>query len=195
LTSGFATFETEFKRKVLPRNACGEIVRAAKRLAIIAFAGKKATEWGITGWQLDESAHAAMDCFNMWLRGRETEGSSDAEQAFGQVKAFFEAHGASRFPMLRASNGTDQSNALVDTALIHNRAGYRRITRSGEVEFLVFSETFKSQVCAGHDYRAVARDLKQRGFLNRDEPHLTLKVNLPEIGMARVFCILGSILR
>jgi uncharacterized protein (DUF927 family) len=105
-----ARFETEFKRKVLPQNASGEVVRAAARFALVAFVGKKATEWGITGWRLDEAENAAMTCFAAWLRSRETTGSSDEEQAVRQVRAFLEAHGTSRFPIIK-KDGMDASSA------------------------------------------------------------------------------------
>lgn len=75
------------------------------------------------------------------------------------------------------------------------RAGYRRWTRSGELEFLILPETFKTQVCAQYDYRVVAHALKDRGFLICNEPHLTIHTLIPEIGKARVFCISGTILK
>ena len=65
-----------------------------------------------------------------------------------------------------------------------------------ETEYLILQETFKSEVCAGHDYRQVRNALEERGYLVREEPHWTMKPRrLPEMpGGTRVYCIRAAIL-
>ena len=48
--------------------------RAACLFALIALAGEKATEYGLTGWQENESLEAAIELFNKWrdFRGQGT---------------------------------------------------------------------------------------------------------------------------
>ena len=82
-----------------------------------------------------------------------------------------------------------------ENQMMVNRAGFRRKTADGETENLVLSETFKADVCAGFDYRMVARALSDRGFLDCQPPELTKRVRLPgNLGLIRAFCIKASIL-
>ena len=52
-------------------------------------------------------AHAAERLFTEWLAQR-TKGASDEEAAIRQVQGFLEAHGASRFQLLRPSNNEEK---------------------------------------------------------------------------------------
>jgi hypothetical protein len=79
--------------------------------------------------------------------------------------------------------------------IVVNRAGFRRLTANGETEYLVLPETFKSEVCAGFDYRMVARILAERGWLDCQPPDLTKRVRLPgNLGLIRAFSVRASIL-
>ena len=77
---------------------------------------------------------------------------------------------------------------------IPNRAGFKRVNDDGETEYLVLTETFKTEVCAGHNYRTVLSKIERLGWLRRQHPELTIRMRLPEMGMARVFCINEAIL-
>jgi uncharacterized protein (DUF927 family) len=182
------TFQAEFVTRHVPAGASGEVCRAAQRFAMIAAAGQLATDAEITGWEKDEAANAVATCMKAWIASRGTTGAGDAEAAVNQVRRFIEAHGASRFQVVRAGAGSADENQIVA-----NRAGYRRKTGEEETEFLVLPETFKSEVCAGFDYRMVARVLEQRGFLEWQPPSLMKKVRLPDCA-PWVFSIKGSIL-
>jgi uncharacterized protein (DUF927 family) len=184
-------FQADFLARHVPAGASGEVFRAAQRLALIAAAGELATETGITGWNTDEATEAAARCFKSWIAGRGTTGAVDAEAALRQVRRFLEAHGASRFQVVRPGV-TDSSN---DNQIVVNRAGFRQQTPDGETEFLVLPETFKSEVCNGFDYRMVARALRERNLLECQPPDLTKRVRLPgNIGLIRAFSIRASIL-
>jgi uncharacterized protein (DUF927 family) len=181
---------TDFLRRV-PAGASGEVHRAAHRFALIAAAGELATDARITGWTKGESMSAAARCFESWLYARGTAGAGDVEAGIKQVKGFLEVNGASRFQSTRTKR--DGSGEPIHEKVV-NRAGFR-IDEDGEtVEYLVFSEVFRSEVCEGFDHRALAKALAERGYLERQPPHLTKKRRLPEIGAVRVYAINSSLL-
>ncbi|MCP9760732.1 DUF927 domain-containing protein, partial [Aquitalea sp. S1-19] len=54
----------------VPKDATGQVVRAAGRFALVAVAGELATAYGLTGWQPGEAMHAAVRLFKEWLAAR-----------------------------------------------------------------------------------------------------------------------------
>jgi uncharacterized protein (DUF927 family) len=176
----------------IPVGADGQVLRAADRFALIAAAGELATAWGLTGWREGEAVEAARRCRRDWLSARGTGGNSDVVAGVHQVRAFLFAHGASRFqPVCGASNG----NVEDGEHFTRDRAGFRRLNRqTSETEYLIFPETFRTEVCAGLDHRAVAKELERRGFLLREPPSMTIKPRLPELGTTRVYGIRSAIL-
>jgi putative DNA primase/helicase len=185
LSREFSKFEIEFKKKVLPQTHSGELARAASRFALIAFAGKKATEWGITGWKSEEAEGAAVTCFESWLEARGTGDSVDDQKAISRVRLFLEEHGASRFQHIHELE-TEEVQGIRD------RAGFRRSSQSGNEEFLFFPEVFK-EICRGYNYQSVAKALHKAGFLRCQEPALTIKTSVPGVRSARFFCVGDSI--
>ena len=162
--------------------------RAADQFALIGVAGELATQWELTGWQLGEAIEAAERCFAEWLKARGTNGDSDMEMAIRQVRGFLEANGASRFQPLGAAQGEVTADRIFD------RVGFTRIGAAGETEYLILKEAFKSQICAGFNYRDVLRELDRRGLLVRDHDNFTVKPRLPEFGVKRVYCIRAAVL-
>jgi len=188
-------FQTDFLGRHVPAGASGEVFRAAQRFALIAAAGELATDSGITGWKKGEPTTAAVRCLESWIRNRGTTGAQDQESAIKQVRRFFEAHGASRFQVIHPSTLGAVTDSPDETQVVVNRAGFRRKTKEGETEYLVFSETFKAEVCMGFDYRMVARTLADRGFLNCQPPNLMKRVRSPgNPGLIWAFSINASIL-
>jgi putative DNA primase/helicase len=188
-------FQADFLGKHVPAGASGEVFRAGQRFGLIAAAGEIATDAGITGWQQHEATEAAARCLKSWIASRGTIGAVDSEAAISQVRRFLEAHGASRFQNIRHTAVETGMDSPDEDQLVVNRAGFRRKTAQGGTEFLVLPESFKLEVCAGFDYRMVARVLAERGFLDSQPPDLTKRVRLPgNLGLVRAFCISGSIL-
>ena len=177
----------DFSKKHMPAGGCGEVSRAAQRFSLIGAAGELATAAGITGWSAGESTDGAARCFKSWLDNRGTTGGADLDAAIRQIRRFLEANGASRFQTL-VKPGVEPPNERVV-----NRAGFRR-RRDDETEYLVLPESFKKEVCAGFDYRAVLKELDARGFLVRTPPDFTIKPRLPELGTVRVYCVRAAIL-
>jgi putative DNA primase/helicase len=188
-------FQTDFLSRHVPAGSSGEVFRAAQRFGLIAAAGELATDAGITGWEKDEAITAAANCLESWISSRGTTGALDAESAVKQVRRFLEAHGASRFQPVRHQTAEAGMDSLDENQLVVNRAGFRRKTNDGEMEYLVLPETFKSEVCASFDYRMVVHALEDRGFLERQPPSLTKRVRVPgNVDPIWVFCVKASIL-
>jgi uncharacterized protein (DUF927 family) len=179
-------------KAVLPVSASGEINRVAERFALIAAAGELASQWDLTGWNQGEPTKSAIRCFSEWLEDRGTFGGSDLESGIRQVRAFIGAHGASRFQSIpgRRSASIEEEQGPI----IRDRAGFRRVNSTGETEYLIFPETFRAEVCAGYDYRAICHELNKRKFLTRDEAGLMIKPRLPELGPTWVYCVRARIL-
>jgi putative DNA primase/helicase len=189
------TARDAFSRQHVPAAAAGEVQRAADRFALIGAAGELATEWGLTGWRQGESTEAAERCFQEWMEKRGTVGASDIEKAVRRVRGFLETHGTSRFQAIRHPLRAGSDDNPDEAQVIRDRAGFRRRNpETGETEYLILLETFKAEVCIGHPYQAVLKELDRRGFLVREPPNLTIKPNLPEIGRVRVYCIRAAIL-
>lgn len=168
-----------------PDDSEGQVRRVAQHFATVAAAGELATEWGLTGWVEGEAERAAATCFNAWLTGRGTAGNAEPVAMLAQVRRFLEAHGDSRF------TPWDLSEDRSERATI-NRAGFRRATPDGH-EFYVLTETFRTEICHGLDYRAVARALREAGALKSEADGATRSENLPGMGKTRCYRITPAI--
>jgi putative DNA primase/helicase len=74
-------------------NATGQVMRVARRLALVAIAGELAIFYGLTGWIEGESFRAAYTCFTTWLEAFGSTGNREDRVIFAQVRSFFESHG------------------------------------------------------------------------------------------------------
>jgi putative DNA primase/helicase len=92
--------------------------RAAKILAIAAFAGELAIEWEILPWQKETAIEACQRLFARWRLGRlSNEVKGEDQEILTAVRAFVEKHGESRFAALDTDNS-------VSEPIIRDRAGY-----------------------------------------------------------------------
>ena len=160
----------------VPEGSSGQVERVAARFALVAVAGELATEAGLTGWPAGDVARAARTCFESWLAARGGTGNAEVVAMLRQVRQFIGAHGSSRFAWTHKTllDGADKT--------LH-RAGFRRLVTKGgkpiarseweiseangdaQMEYLVLSETFQKEVCAGFDPAAVARVLQDHDCL------------------------------
>jgi putative DNA primase/helicase len=177
------TQTAEFVAANLPADATGQAHRVCQRLALIGLAGEYATNCGITGWADGEALRAAAKCFSTWLDNRGGAGNQERGAVLAAVKAFFESHEESRFTDLAA---------VTDRPTI-NRAGYKRST-DGAVEYLVFPEVFKREVCAGHDPKAAAKMLIESGWLKAASNGWAQRAErLPGKGPTKVYVFTSAI--
>jgi uncharacterized protein (DUF927 family) len=164
----------------VPKGAGGQVERVARRFALAGIAGELARK--ITGWPEGEAMAAAQACFSAWLDSFGGAGNSEARAILAQVKAFFEAHGASRFE----SVASDKAEKII------NRAGFYRTGEDSRPEYLVLPEAFKNEVCKGLDPRQAAATLRDAGWLAvNDGRNATQKVTIPGLGRVRCYVITG----
>jgi putative DNA primase/helicase len=162
-------------------DADGQVRRVANRLALIAAAGELATFMGLTGWPQGEAESAIRACFATWLESRGTKGPAETATMLAQARAFFEAHGESRF--------TPWDRPDVRTV---NRAGFRRTTADGQ-EFYVFTEAFRREIAKGFDHTQFARALAATGALLVGSGESTRRERLPGEGLVRVYRVTSSL--
>jgi len=111
-----------------------------------------------------------------------------------QVRRFFESHGDSRFAYWKNGDDSRQAKTI-------NRAGWRRMNDEGDEGghvFYVLPETFRIEVCAGFDSRAVCHALATVGALRSEgKGGFTRKERIPAEsgeggkGSVRVYVIHG----
>jgi uncharacterized protein (DUF927 family) len=95
-----------FVEEVVPAGASGQVMRVARRFALVAVAGELATRYGLTGWREGESDTAAKKCFAAWLdEFGGAAGNREERVIFSQVKAYLETHASSRFESMNANEG------------------------------------------------------------------------------------------
>lgn len=170
----------QFVQECAPDDAAGQVLRVARRFALVAVAGELATHYGLTGWPEGEAINAARKCFAVWLESFGGTGNREERAMLSQVRAFFETHGASRFEDVTAT--TDQR--------ILNRAGFYRIDANGAREFMVLPEAFKRDVCQGYDTKAFTAVLLKAGWLAPGEgSRATQKPRIPGIGPTRCYVL------
>ncbi|GHU34833.1 hypothetical protein AGMMS50256_29050 [Betaproteobacteria bacterium] len=177
----------QFVEAVTPKDASGQVSRVARRFALCAWAGELATLWNLTGWQPEEAENAAKTCFTAWLSGFGGAGNREEREILSQVRAFFEAHGASRFEDMRPAN-------LDKVEKVINRTGFFRTLEDGRREYLVLPEAFKSEVCKGLDPNLAAKVLRKAGWLilGEKEKRNTQVIRLPGCGLTRCYVFGGA---
>jgi len=144
----------------LPAHTQGQVHRVARRFALVATAGELATRYGLTGWNKGEAMKAAMTCFSAWLDTFGGTGNREQRAVLEQVTAFFEAHGNSRF----------ESSHAPSEQRIANRVGfYRKNFATETMEYLVFPQAFKNELCQGIDHKLALRTLLAAGWIKPDK--------------------------
>lgn len=172
----------QFVEEAVPTDAAGQVLRVARRFALVAVAGELATHYGLTGWPEGEAERAAKKCFAAWLESFGGTGNREERAMLSQVRAFFEAHGASRFEDVTAT--MDQR--------IPNRAGFYRTDANGAREFMVLPEAFKRDVCQGFDAKTITAALLKAGWLAPGAgSRATQKPRIPGIGPTRCYVFAG----
>lgn len=167
-----------FQREFVPEGADGQVSRVAARFALSAVAGELATEATLTGWPAGEAWRGAGASFHAWIAHRGGSGNAEVAALLAQVRAFFEAHGESRFEDARQQHG----RAAIQ------RAGFRRLDAVGRLQYLVLIETFKRELCKGFDARQAARWLRAAGWLEfGSDNRATQKPRIPGLGPVRVY--------
>jgi uncharacterized protein (DUF927 family) len=93
--------------------------------------------------------------------------------------------------------GPKDSEALaaIHQVKVNNRAGYVRKTEDDEIEWLVFPQVFKREVCKGLDSTYVAKVLRrEKHLISPNEKCATYPVRIHGLGQVRVYRIKSTIL-
>ena len=196
--------------QIVPEAAAGQVERVGARFALVGAAGELATAAGLTGWPAGEAERAARECFNAWLVARGGIGNSEETMMVRQVRHFLEANGDGRFTTWHRAHD-DKAPRVGLRADVKRLIGSHGLPigvrktpefaheisdpESESVEFFIFPEVFKSEVCKGYDPEAVARVLRDRECLQAKEPgRFTVSMSLPGgIGKARVYHVTARI--
>ena len=178
----FEELRRAFEARALSDKAGGQAIRAATRFAAVAYAGEKATEWGLTGWPQGEAIRAAFRMFADWLRAFGGEEDREPRKMLEQVQAWIQANAGTRLEDWRRPSVTD-----THAPRTMNRAGWKRPTKETAslneadhvFEYLIYPTPFRGELCSGFDPAQVAKVLAARGLLVRDGAHLQCKAREP----------------
>src|ERR1035441_272312 len=199
-------FMEKFLKTHVPERASGEVFRAARRFALVAFAGEYASSLGITGWPEGEAARAAVTCYKSWLDQRGSMGAGDIEAAIVQVRHFLTLHGGSRFETIcpdddskiEKTNARDRVGFPQEMPHEEPNAGSQaenpgEDSENGAYVYYVLPEAFRQELAEGFDAATVAKALRERGHLDTGNGRLTYQKRLPGMGRQRVYCIKPTI--
>jgi uncharacterized protein (DUF927 family) len=177
-----------FTAAYVPPGADGQVIRAARRFALVAAAGEMAAGAGLLPWPAGEAERAAAACFEAWRSARQGgDGRAEDAAAVTAVRDFLERHGDARFVPLSGEAEPERP--------ILNRAGWRRRAPDGTWVYMISPGVWRSEICAGLDPQQAARALLARGFLEPgDGGRATQKPRVPGIGPTRVYVVSASIL-
>jgi uncharacterized protein (DUF927 family) len=180
VSNGIKQFVDEFASA----DSSGQVLRVARRFGLVAVAGELASHYGLTGWDEGEAIRAVSKCFLAWLDAFGGPGNREDRALLSQVKAFFEAHGSSRFEDYYSYRENDYRPII-------NRAGFRKLGDEGKATFYVLPEAFK-EICKGFDSRAAAKALVQAGWIEPDSSgEFKQKPRLPDMGLTRCYVLTG----
>ena len=133
--------------------------RVVRRFALVAVAGELATQAGITGWQQGRAFEALGQCFQNWLGSLGNGENLEETKILEHFKAFFEAHGTSRFEYSRERRHPDGE---VIRQSIQNRVGYYD---PDEKVYLVSPTMFKQEMCKGINEENAKKVLSKHGWI------------------------------
>ncbi len=179
-----------FEAIAVPCDASGQVRRVAHRFAVVAAAGELAIEAGLLPWPAGHSGWAARTCFGSWLNRRGGAGELEASQAIETVRHHLQTRGDVHYQWL-PNQGIIDSHDRRSMSLF----GFRRLDNDGRIEHLITPDSFKLEICAGLDERAVRRHLFEAGFLvPAKDGQRTQSIRVPEIGTKRFIVINANIL-
>ncbi|MCC5016056.1 DUF927 domain-containing protein [Legionella sp. 31fI33] len=159
--------------------------RAAGMFALIAMAGEKATEYGLTGWEEGTALKAAIDLFNLWrdFRGR---GQTESRQILQAIREFIDRHGDSRFSELRPDSPTSPQNST-NQHIVRDRAGYWKNTDKGRI--FMFNSGALQEAAKGYDLSSILKVLRDSGWIaEQDKDRNSKKIKIERRAVS-LYCI------
>ncbi len=197
-----------YRAAMVPEASSGQVRTVGSRFALLAAAGEMATRAGITGWPAEEAARCVRRCFEGWLAVRGHIDNGEEFAMLRQVKGFIEKNGDALFTWMHRGMDDHKPNTPY-------RVGFKRVVdehgdplkfdaaidfierKNGElrpelaqasIEYLIYPEQFRTEVCKGFEAAAVAKVLRSRDCLRHEKNKLTNKHRLPGTGKRPVSC-------
>ncbi len=137
--------------------------RAAGLFALIALAGEKATEYGLTGWQEGEALESVIELFNAWrdFRGK---GQTETRQILQGIRHFIDRHGDSRFSGIEENSiRSYQGDNIDQRPVVRERAGYWKDTDKGRI--FLFNSPALQEAAPGFDLNCILRALNESKWI------------------------------
>lgn len=162
--------QIECERRAWVRNharpdADGQVIRVARRFALIAAAGRLAVELDVLPWGPSDVAWAVKEVFHAWLAERGNQGPAEVNAVTARLRDLVARYGASRFQKLSAELGGGENEAA-DRVI--DRAGYVRQTGSGAREYLIWPSVWDREILKGVERKPVHAALLRKGVLRAD---------------------------
>lgn len=188
-----------FLQDAIPEKANGQVHRVAARFAVVAAAGELAIHYNIVrvldkdglasiGWDEGNAHLAVLKCFQDWLEAFGGEDLREEAAIIADTQYFLDKNGESWFTNWYA-NPLD----VVQPPRTHNRAGYRKHV-GNEVEYYIFPETFKREICKGRQEKFVKQVLFDKGYLMKDpEGKYSCPASPPAEGKSRRFYVIRAV--
>ncbi|KTC81712.1 DUF927 domain-containing protein [Legionella brunensis] len=137
--------------------------RAAGLFALIALAGEKAMEYGLTGWQQGEALEAAIELFNVWREFR-GQGQTETRQILQGIRHFIDRHGDSRFSGLeQETKAIYQGDNIDQRPVVRDRAGYWKDTDKGRI--FLFNSPALQEAATGFDLKIILQALNDAHWI------------------------------
>ncbi|MGN0008769.1 MAG: DUF927 domain-containing protein, partial [Desulfovibrionaceae bacterium] len=162
-------------KEACPEGCDGQVQRVAQRFALCAYAGHLAALAGLFGDAVDaeRSIRAGIrKCFAAWVEGRGGTAAGEDMAILQDVTRFFEQHGSSRFQLILSDGQAWTTNS---TEKVMNQCGYRAPDARF---FFVLPESFRRDVCAGHDAKRAASLLHRRKHLKKNGDKYTTRLTI-----------------
>lgn len=136
--------------------------RAACLCALIALAGEKATEYGLTGWQEGEASEAAIELFNKW-RDFRGQGQTEMRQILQGILHFIDRHGDSRFSGIDQKEIVYEGDNIDQRPVVRDRAGYWKDTDRGRI--FLFNSSALQEAATGFDLKIILQTLNDAQWI------------------------------
>ena len=150
----------------------GQVIRVARRFAVVAVAGDFARVALGLPWNDGEPISAARICLKAWMSQRGGSGSQEILTAVTALRDAIEAHGQSRFQRLHGEDDVDDNAVEIGGNYpIRNLLGYR-FDLQGETVWGFTPAGLKEMLRGAGDFQTLVSALVERGVIRRGPDRL-----------------------
>lgn len=154
----YKSFKLKFLQSLNIKKAESQIKRIANRMAIIAYAGEAAIEFGILPFKHGEVIESVKSCFEDFIESRGSTSNLEEEKILKQFRRLLEIYGDSRFLEI------SEDNSIIEGRTINEKYGFKRKVLNG-YEYYIYPEVFSDVFCKGFGRKNVTEYLKSKHCL------------------------------